>query len=188
MPTAKIQDSIENVRTIKYTHSAAVVAGDIIVVNGNILIAVNDTAINTEGVYIYQGKVEMPKNNSTAFSVLDRMYYDSTANELTKTVTDIPCGYCMEGAASSATVATIFLDQKVSSIVQVAVTVNAASATGSSAADTSLKNGKIVGIYPTGNQDQFIDNVVLNADGSVTVTLAANATANNTFNVMVEKQ
>jgi len=69
----------------------------------------------------------------------------------------------------------------------VAVTVAAAATSGSSAADSELVGGEIVGIYPTGNQDQFVDNVVLGADGSVTVTLAAAATADNTFNVVVLK-
>ena len=69
----------------------------------------------------------------------------------------------------------------------VAVTVAAAATSGSSAADTDLVGGAIVGYHPTGNQDQFVDNVVLNADGSVTITLAAAATANNTFNVIVLK-
>ena len=69
----------------------------------------------------------------------------------------------------------------------VAITVAAATTSGSSAADSTLVGGEIVGIYPTGNQDQFVDNVVLNADGSITVTLAAAATAANTFKVFVLK-
>jgi len=69
----------------------------------------------------------------------------------------------------------------------VAVTVAAAATSGSSAADTELVGGEIVGFYPTGNQDQFVDNVALGADGSVTITLAAAATADNTFNVVVLK-
>lgn len=68
---------------------------------------------------------------------------------------------------------------------KVAVTVNAAAAAGSSAADTELEGGSIMGIIPTGNQDQFVDDVTIAANGAVTVTLAANATANNTFLVMV---
>ena len=69
----------------------------------------------------------------------------------------------------------------------VAVTVAASATSGSSAADSDLVGGEILGIYPAGNQDQFVDNVVLNSNGSVTVTLAAAATADNTFNVVVLK-
>ena len=64
----------------------------------------------------------------------------------------------------------------------VAITVLAAAATGTNTADVELIGGKLVGVLPTGNQDQFVDNVELSAAGLVTVTLAANATANNTFN------
>lgn len=67
----------------------------------------------------------------------------------------------------------------------VAVTVAAAATAGSSAADEDLEGGEIVGYYPTGNQDQLADSVALGADGAVTVTLAAAATANNTFKVVV---
>jgi len=69
----------------------------------------------------------------------------------------------------------------------VAVTVSAGNSSGSSAADNDLVGGQIIGIYPTGNQDKFVTNVALNANGSVTVTLAGNATINNTFNVVVLK-
>jgi len=69
----------------------------------------------------------------------------------------------------------------------VAVTVAAGATSGSSAADSELVGGEIVGFYPTGNQDQFVDNVALGANGSVTITLAAAATADNTFNVVVLK-
>jgi len=67
----------------------------------------------------------------------------------------------------------------------VSVTVSATNTSGSSPADPDLVGGEILGIYPTGNQDQFVDNVVLNADGSVTVTLGTAATNDNTFKVVV---
>lgn len=69
----------------------------------------------------------------------------------------------------------------------VAVTVAMGAATGSSAADATLAGGSLLGILPAGNQDQFVDNVVLNANGSITVTLAANATAANTYTVTAVK-
>jgi len=67
----------------------------------------------------------------------------------------------------------------------VAITVSAASGSGASAADPDLVGGSIIGIAPTGNQDQFVDDVTVSGTGVVTVTLAANATADNTFNVAV---
>ena len=67
----------------------------------------------------------------------------------------------------------------------VAVTVSSGSASGTSSANEEVVWGKILGITATGNQDQFVDNVAIASDGVVTVTLAANATADNTFNVAV---
>jgi hypothetical protein len=67
----------------------------------------------------------------------------------------------------------------------VAITVAAAATTGVSAADPDLVAGTIMGIVPTGNQDQFVDDIAVGATGVVTVTLAAAATADNTFNVTV---
>jgi hypothetical protein len=70
---------------------------------------------------------------------------------------------------------------------EVAITVSAAATSGTNTADVELIGGKIVGIVPTGNQDQFVDNVELSAAGLVTVTLAAAATADNTYNVIVAR-
>lgn len=69
----------------------------------------------------------------------------------------------------------------------VAITVNAGAATGSSAANKYLVGGTIVGYQPTGNQDQFVDNIVVNTNGSITLTLAANATAVNSYNVIIRR-
>lgn len=69
----------------------------------------------------------------------------------------------------------------------VIVNVSTGNANGSSSADTDLVGGEIIGIISAGNQDQLLDNVVLNGDGSVTATLADNATAQNNFKVTVLK-
>lgn len=66
-------------------------------------------------------------------------------------------------------------------VVATTVTVALGAATGSSAADPSIAGGFLIACTPAGNQDQFLDNAVLNADGSITLTLAANAVAINTF-------
>lgn len=51
---------------------------------------------------------------------------------------------------------------------------------------TVVAGGQILGIYPTWNQDQLVDNVAI-ASTTLTVTLAAAATADNTFNVVILK-
>ncbi|MCP4259096.1 MAG: DUF2190 family protein [Planctomycetes bacterium] len=189
MAKATGYDSLRDHKTLKLAHSAAVAPGDIIVSNNRVLIAINETAISVDNAYVYHGGVNLPKKTATAFTALiDRVYWDESANEITDVaIGNIPCGYCARDALAADTTIRIFLDQNVTNIVAVAVTVSAASATGSSSADTSLIGGTIIGILPTGNQDQFVDNVTIAGDGAVTVTLAANATADNTFNVMVQK-
>lgn len=72
-------------------------------------------------------------------------------------------------------------------LAAVTVNVNAAAATGSSAANPDLVGGVLISCDPAGNQDQHLDNAVLNGDGSITATLAANATAQNNFRCIVFK-
>jgi hypothetical protein len=69
----------------------------------------------------------------------------------------------------------------------VAVNISTGNGNGSSAADTTLVGGTPVSCIATGNNDQIVDNVEVLSDGKVKVTLAANATAQNTFNVLVQK-
>lgn len=65
--------------------------------------------------------------------------------------------------------------------VATTVTINAASATGSSAADPLIAGGFLVSCDPGGAGDQIQKNAVLNGDGSITVTLNVAATATNTY-------
>jgi hypothetical protein len=53
------------------------------------------------------------------------------------------------------------------------INIAGAATSGTSSADPKSVRGKIIGLYWAGNQDQFVGNVVLNANGSVTVTLGA---------------
>lgn len=70
-------------------------------------------------------------------------------------------------------------------VVITEVTVAAAATSWTATADTSLIWWTIIWIVPAWNQDQFVDNVAIDADWVITVTLAAAATANNVFNVAV---
>lgn len=67
----------------------------------------------------------------------------------------------------------------------VAVSITNGTPAATTAAAANDVGGIVMGCVPSGNQDQFIDNVVVNANGGITVTLAANATATNTFNCRV---
>ena len=65
----------------------------------------------------------------------------------------------------------------------VAVTVSAGGATGTG---TVTAGSLVIGWRATGNQDQFIDNIAVSGT-TLTITLAANATADNTFSVILLK-
>ena len=66
---------------------------------------------------------------------------------------------------------------------QVNVTVSAGNPSGTA---TVTSGSVIIGWRATGNQDQFIDNIAVSGT-TLTITLAANATADNTFQVTLLK-
>lgn len=67
-------------------------------------------------------------------------------------------------------------------------TANVTVSAGSSSGTATVTSGSIViGWRPTGNQDQFIDNISVSGT-TLTITLGANATADNTFQVTLLKQ
>ncbi|SNT46745.1 hypothetical protein SAMN05421642_12354 [Rhodococcoides kyotonense] len=63
----------------------------------------------------------------------------------------------------------------------ISVTVSAGASTGTA---TVTAGSLVLGIYPAGNQDQFVDNVAISST-TLTVTLAANATAANQYKVTI---
>lgn len=87
MAKAVPRDSVKNLRTLKYAHSAAVEAGDVIVVNGNILVAVNDADADAENIYIYRGRSAFPKASgvSTAIAANTKVYWDVAEGVVTTT-------------------------------------------------------------------------------------------------------
>jgi predicted RecA/RadA family phage recombinase len=110
MATGSGGDSIQNLRTGKYTHTAAVSAGDILAVGGNVMEAVDDYAANAEGVYIVQGKRIWPKEAALAINFLDQIFWDKANNVITKTQAgNIPCGFCAENALAADTTVTFML-------------------------------------------------------------------------------
>ncbi len=104
MATGTITDSIQNARTLILAHTAEVEAGDIIVSNGNVLVAINDALANVINSYVYLGKAIMPKVTGTSFAPGDRCYWDASAGKMTKvTVATTLAGICLEAAGTSAT-------------------------------------------------------------------------------------
>lgn len=74
-----------------------------------------------------------------------------------------------------------------SKFTSVDVTIALGADTGSSAADPTLVGAGILGFYPKSGNDQPVESVTLNGDGSVTVVTAAVETAEAKFKVIVSK-
>jgi len=105
-----VADSIQNTRTLVLSHTAQVAAGDIIVNNGMVLMAVNDALANAANAYVYMGKCIFPKAAGAAMAPGDKLYWDGTANNVTKTVgTNTRCGMCVEGAQAADTSVVLML-------------------------------------------------------------------------------
>lgn len=114
MATATVIDALPNVRTVPFTHSAAVVVGEIIVGNGNVMVAVNEKAINVENAYVVEGKINAPKEASLAVEVMDAVYWDSGNSKVTKTATgNKALGHCAKKAAASDTTIDVYMRQYV---------------------------------------------------------------------------
>jgi predicted RecA/RadA family phage recombinase len=110
MAAASGYDSLSNLRTAKYTNGDAVTASDVIVANNCVLVAVNTKDAATENVYIYAGKVLMPKEAPLVISVFAPVFWDAAAGKITTTSAgNTPCGYCVEGAESADTTIWIML-------------------------------------------------------------------------------
>ena len=100
----EILDGLGAARTLKYTHNAALTAGDEIVINGQVWVAVNDTLADVENVFVYRGKCRFPKEPAVAHAIGDVLYWDDTNNYATKTVgTNAKIGMCLDAAASADT-------------------------------------------------------------------------------------
>lgn len=107
MPQAQLVSG--DPETIPYTHSGAVSAGDILVVNDLTLIAQHDYAANEKGEWGINGGVyEILKDGSSGptFSFGDWLYWDDSNNEAVASATsNAILGPAVAGAgASDATV------------------------------------------------------------------------------------
>lgn len=99
-------------RTLRYTNAGAVEAGDVIVANGQVLIAVNNSGANVENVYIFRGPVEFPKTAGLAIAPGEVCYWAAGAGEANKTSSaNTKIGIATEAAAAGASVVLIELGE-----------------------------------------------------------------------------
>lgn len=112
MAKAIVRGGVNQVRTLKLAHTAAVEAGDIIVSNGQVLVAVNDADANASNSYVFRGPVEFPKSTAVAAAVGDVYYFDVADGNVNETATDnFKVGICVEAAAQAATAVLIELGE-----------------------------------------------------------------------------
>jgi predicted RecA/RadA family phage recombinase len=92
-------------RTLKYTNSNAVAAGDVVVINGNVCVAVNAYGANAEGVYVFRGRVEFPKEASLAVAPGEKVYWVAANGNVNKTSAgNTLCGIAVENSLTTDTI------------------------------------------------------------------------------------
>ena len=92
-------------------------------------------------------------------------------------------GKIVQPSNVTATVAADSIGQAELDTETVAVTVTAGNPSGTG---TVTSGSIILGWRPTGNNDQFVDNITVSGT-TLTITLATNATVDNTFSVILLK-
>jgi predicted RecA/RadA family phage recombinase len=106
------RDSMSNLRTLKHADAAAVEATEVVVANGQALVAVNDAAADGENVYIYRGRVEFDKTAALEILPGEVVYWDDTAKEANKTATaNTKLGIAVEKSETTDTTVVVMLGE-----------------------------------------------------------------------------
>lgn len=112
MATATLRCATSRILTVEHAPAAAAVVGDILLVNGRVLVAYDDLAISEAGQWMIKAdEMEVPKAAGEAWAAGDVVYWDDTAKAFTKTATaNTKAGYVQEAALTAATLGIIALD------------------------------------------------------------------------------
>lgn len=90
--------------TIEYTNPSTtkvVEAGEIVSLTSRIGIAAAEIPAGAVGSVNVVGVYELPKTSSLAIAAGDLVYFSTSTNKVTKTDTDVPCGFAVEAAAAA---------------------------------------------------------------------------------------
>lgn len=93
--------------TIEYTNPSStkvVEAGTIVSLTSRIGIAAAEIPAAAVGCVHVVGVYELPKTASLAIAAGDLVYFSTSTNAVTKTNTDVPCGFAVAEAAADDTV------------------------------------------------------------------------------------
>lgn len=109
-----MKNKIQNGKVIDYTNGggAAIASGALVVIGVLAGVAVSNIAVGESGAVDLQGVFELPKVTGTAIAVGDKVYWDATAGNVTKTASgNTAFGAAVEAAVSAATTVKVLLVQ-----------------------------------------------------------------------------
>ncbi|WP_305046333.1 DUF2190 family protein [Geoalkalibacter sp.] len=111
MAKAIPRGGVHQSRTLKYAHAGALTAGDVIVANGQVLVAVGDSAAGAVNTFVFRGPVEFPKQSALAIAPGEVCYWvaDTHVNKTASANTKV--GICTEAAAAADTVVLVELGE-----------------------------------------------------------------------------
>lgn len=105
---AKEATFIQGGNVIDYTAAANIAYGAVIPLTTCVGVALEDIANGATGSVTITGVFETAAVNTAAFAVGDKLYWDDTANTLTKTDTgNTPAGVCVAAKAAAGTTARV---------------------------------------------------------------------------------
>lgn len=99
-------------KVINWTNSteANVAVGEVIPLTSIVAVAVTNIPIGAIGAVSLEGIYQMPADKTTTFAVGDKLYWDATAGNLTKTDTaNVYAGICVEPKNNSTETALVKL-------------------------------------------------------------------------------
>jgi len=105
MSYALLKDPVGRCKIMTYTSAGAVVAGTMAVVNDMLVYNLSAAAGSGErvkGVFeTGSNGIVLPKQAALAINAGDEVWWDTGADEIDTTNTNVNAGYCMEDAAAS---------------------------------------------------------------------------------------
>lgn len=104
----------QDYESLKIPAPAAVTAGDIVVIGGRILVAINNALLGELNVYAHEARLEGPKA-AVVIAAGETMYWDAAANVFTNVagLTNVKCGMAIESALVGAVVVQISFTNEV---------------------------------------------------------------------------
>lgn len=81
--SVKVRDHLDQVRTIKHTHTANTVKDTIYVIGGRPVLAMNSKDANLENVFVATGLIEYTKLSTQVWTPFETLYWDRTNSRFT---------------------------------------------------------------------------------------------------------